>query len=249
LLDLAGIALLLVAGFLGGATNAIAGGATFFTFPAMMAAGLSPVMANASNTVALAPSSLTAFLTMRRFLPRDVRFLVPFLTLGLAGGALGAWLVLLLGDERFRSTIPWLLLTASTLFAAGPWLVRRLKGERTGGGAIGFLIQGLTGIYGGFFGAGMGIVMLAALTLQGMADIREMNALKNLFTALCNGVAIVVFLGADAVSWPHALVMMAAGVSGGFVGGRLGARLPAGSVRLAVIVIGALLTVAYFVRG
>ena len=254
MLDLTGIALLLGAGFLGGLINAIAGGATFFTFPAMMAAGLSPVMANASNTVALAPSSLTAFVAMRRYLPRSRHLLASFLALGLVGGALGAWLVLWLGDERFRVAVPYLLLAATALFAAGPWLVRTLKSASSRGRErvmklISFFVQALTGIYGGFFGAGMGMVMLASLTLQGLDDVREMNALKNLFVSLCNGVAIIVFLSADAVSWPHALVMMIAGIAGGFTGGKIGTRLPPAYARRIVIAIGTILTIAYFVES
>jgi uncharacterized membrane protein YfcA len=254
MLDLTGIALLLGAGFLGGAINAIAGGATFFTFPAMMTAGLSPVMANASNTVALAPSSFTAFVAMRRYLPRRAHLLASFLALGLVGGALGAWLVLWLGDERFRAAVPYLLLAATALFAAGPWLVRTLNAASSRGrvGAmklISYFVQAVTGIYGGFFGAGMGMVTLASLTLQGFHDVREMNALKNLFVSLCNGVAIIVFLSADAVSWPHALVMMIAGIAGGFTGGKIGTRLPPAHARRVVIAIGTILTIVYFIEG
>jgi uncharacterized protein len=254
MIDLQSVALLVGAGFLGGAINAIAGGATFFTFPAMMATGLGPVAANASNTVALAPSSFVAFLAMRRHIGGARHLLVSFLIVGVLGGAFGAWLVLWLGDARFRACIPWLLLVATLLFAVGPWLVRLMKKadihhERRSVRLAGHVFQGLIGIYGGFFGAGMGMVTLAGLTLLGLTDIRAMNALKNLFTALTNAVAIVVFVAAGAVSWPHALVMMAGGVAGGFAGGKLAVFLPADRVRLIVIVAGTVLTVAYFVYG
>jgi uncharacterized protein len=254
MIDLASAALLVGAGFLGGAINAIAGGATFFTFPALMAAGLPPVMANASNTVALAPSSFAAFLAMRRHLPRTGRVLVPFLTIGLAGGALGAWLVLWLGDARFRALVPWLLLVATLLFALGPSIVRLTNRLRDGPGrhgvnVLGYLVQALTGLYGGFFGAGMGMVMLACLSLLGFQDLRAMNALKNLFTSLCNGVAIIVFVAAGAVSWPHSLVMMAGGLIGGFAGGKLGNRLPSALARTIVVAVGTMLTIAYFVQS
>ncbi|HYN38397.1 MAG TPA: sulfite exporter TauE/SafE family protein [Rhodospirillales bacterium] len=254
MIDLQSVALLVGAGFLGGAINAIAGGATFFTFPAMMAAGLGPVAANASNTVALAPSSFVAFLAMRRHIGGARHLLLSFLIVGVLGGAFGAWLVLWLGDARFRACIPWLLLVATVLFAAGPWLVRMMKKadihhERRSVRVLGHIFQGLIGIYGGFFGAGMGMVTLAGLTLLGLTDIRAMNALKNLFTALTNAIAIVVFAAAGAVSWPHALVMMAGGVAGGFAGGKLAVFLPADRVRLIVAVVGTLLTVAYFISG
>jgi uncharacterized membrane protein YfcA len=254
MMDLESVALLVGAGFLGGAINAIAGGATFFTFPAMMAAGLGAVAANASNTVALAPSSLAAFLAMRRHLPGARHLLVSFLILGVIGGALGAWLVLWLGDVRFRACVPWLLLIATVMFAAGPRLVRAMKAadihqERRSVRIAGLALQSLIGIYGGFFGAGMGMITLAGLNLLGLTDIRSMNALKNLFTSLCNGIAIVVFVVAGAVSWPHAFVMMAGGLIGGFAGGKLGNWLPADRARMIVTAVGTALTVAYFVEG
>lgn len=253
-MDLQTVALLVGAGFLGGGINAIAGGATFFTFPAMMMAGLGPVAANASNTVALAPSSFAAFLAMRRHLAPARHLLASFLVLGVIGGAFGAWLVLWLGDARFRACVPWLLLVATVLFAAGPWLVRKMKQadihhERRGVRIAGHVFQALIGIYGGFFGAGMGMVTLAGLTLLGLTDIRSMNALKNLFTTLCNGIAIVVFVAAGVVSWQHAFVMMAGGLVGGFVGGKIGNILPADAARTFVTAVGTVLTVAYFVRG
>jgi uncharacterized protein len=253
-MDLQTLALLVGAGFLGGGLNAIAGGATFFTFPAMMMAGLGAVVANASNTVALAPSSFAAFLAMRRHLAPARHLLASFLILGVIGGAFGAWLVLWLGDARFRACVPWLLLVATVLFAAGPWLVRRMKQadihhERRSVRVAGHVFQALIGIYGGFFGAGMGMVTLAGLTLLGLTDIRSMNALKNLFTTLCNGIAIVVFVTAGVVSWPHALVMMAGGLVGGFVGGKIGNVLPPDVARTFVTAVGTVLTAAYFIAG
>src|SRR5512132_4628443 len=219
-MDFQQLMLLIGAGLLGGAINAIAGGATFFTFPALLAAGLGAVSANASNAVALAPSSLAAFFAMRRHLTGARHLLVSFLILGAIGGAIGAWLVLWLGDARFRACVPWLLLIATVMFAAGPRLVSIMKRadlhhERRSVRLAGHLFQALIGIYGGFFGAGMGMVTLAGLTMLGLTDIRSMNALKNLFTSLCNGIAIVVFVAAGAVSWPHAFVMMAGGLIGG----------------------------------
>lgn len=254
MIDLQSTALLVGAGFLGGAINAIAGGATFFTFPAMMAAGLGAVAANASNTVALAPSSFAAFLAMRRHLGGTRHLLLSFLIVGVLGGASGAWLVLWLGDARFRACIPWLLLIATVLFAAGPRLVLLMKRadlhhERRSVRIFGYVFQAFVGVYGGFFGAGMGMVTLAALTLLGQTDIRSMNALKNLFTSLCNGIAVVVFVAAGAVSWPHALVMMAGGLIGGFAGGKLGNVLPADRARVIVTIVGTVLTIAYFVHG
>lgn len=253
-MDLQHVALLVGAGILGGGINAIAGGATFFTFPALMATGLGAVAANASNTVALGPSSFAAFLAMRRHLAAARHLLVSFLLLGVFGGALGAWLVLWLGDARFRACVPWLLLVATVMFALGPWLVRMMKRvnlhhERPAVRAAGLVLQAAIGIYGGFFGAGMGMVTLAGLNLLGLDDIRVMNALKNLFTSLCNGVAIIVFIIAGVVSWPHALVMMAGGLVGGYLGGHVGNRLPAAVARTIVTAVGTVLTIAYFLKS
>lgn len=253
-MDLQNVVLLVGAGILGGSINAIAGGATFFTFPAMMAAGLGAVSANASNTVALAPASLTAFMAMRRHLPAARHLLASFLILGVVGGALGAWLVLWLGDARFRACVPWLLLIATVMFALGPWLVRMMKRadlhhERPSVRAAGLVLQAAIGVYGGFFGAGMGMVTLAGLNLLGLEDIRVMNALKNLFTALCNGIAVIVFVIAGAVSWSHALVMMSGGLIGGYIGGHAGNRLPSPIGRMIVTAVGTLLTIAYFLEG
>ena len=156
-------------------------------------------------------------------------------------GAVGAWLVL--GDACFGACVPWLLLIATVLFAAGPRLVRAMKAadihhERRPVRLAGLALQSLIGIYGGFFGAGMGMITLAGLNLLGLTDIRSMNALKNLFTSLCNGIAIVVFVVASAVSWRHAFVMMAGGLIGGFAGGKLGNWLPADRARMIVTAVG-----------
>lgn len=178
--------LLALAGFAAGGMNALAGGGTFFSFPALLAAGLPPVTANATNAVALWPASLAGAWAARASLRPLGRYLIPLLLAGLAGGLLGGLLLLAGGDDVFRVLIPWLLLAATALFAASPWLGRWLAERRKNREAehpphtplsLGAHIG--VSIYGGYFGAGMGILQLAAFSIEGHALARA-NALKNL---------------------------------------------------------------------
>ena len=247
--------LLVVAGFAGGTVNAVAGGATFFTFPAMLAVGVPPVAANASNTTALVPASLVAAWAQRRELvdagPRRLPLLA---VLSLGGGIAGAVLLLLTSDRAFMALVPWLLLAATLVFALSPHLlalIRRLRPGRGGGlhldaWAVLVLIPCL--IYGGYFGAGLGIMLLAGLALSGLEELRVANALKNGMSALVNGVAVAVFVSQGIVVWPAALTMMLGAALGGFAGARIARRLPQRVFRGIVIGVGSLLTLWYFVR-
>ena len=241
--------LLLGAGLAGGCVNALAGGATFFTFPAMLATGLPPVVANASNAVAVWPASVTATFAFRRSLPQRDRWLALSLAVTLAGALLGAWLLLQSDEGLFMALVPWLLLSATLLFAfAGP-LQRRLAQRRPPGPARALPLQALAAVYGGYFGAGLGIMLLAVLALAGGRDIRSMNAVKNLLSALVGLVALLVFAGSGAIAWPETLVMLSGAVAGGWIGGRFGQRAPAGLIRAVVIGVGTLLTLVYFLRA
>jgi uncharacterized protein len=246
-------ALLVLAGLAGGTTNALAGGATFFTFPAMLAVGLPPVVANASNAVALWPASLIAALAQLREIAGARRLLPALVLTGLAGGASGAFLLLRTTDAAFLRLVPFLLLGATLLFALSPRLLPYLRRQgasgrvRFGPGKLG--LMGLCAVYGGYFGAGIGIMMMAGLTLAGIEDVRVANALKNLLSGFINGVAVVIFVISGIVDWPGALVMLAGAVAGGALGGRLAGVIPARALRLTVISIGSFLTVWYFWRA
>lgn len=250
---------LLVGGgaFLAGGMNAMAGGGTFFSFPAMLAAGVPPVMANASNTVALWPASISSAWAYRREAMRHKRWAALLALVSVVGGLTGGLLLLAISNETFMRLIPWLLLVATTLFAFSAQvgkMIRWVKGhmkiasaDKPGspGGAI---FQLMVAIYGGFFGAGMGILTLAALSIQGFEDIQEINALKNLTSAMNYTVAALTFIIAGAISWPHTLVALVTAAIGGYAGAAFARKLPAKWLKRVVIAVGSVMTVIYFIK-
>lgn len=251
----ADIALIVAGGFAAGAVNAMAGGGTFFSFPALLAAGLSPVVANASNSVALWPGSLTGAWAYRQELARYRRYLLPMGMASFLGGAAGGLLLLAAGDARFSALIPWLLAFATALFAFSPQLsaaLRRMRpapaqgGGHGAGSPAGWFAQLLVSVYGGFFGAGMGILMMASLAIGGHEDVQHINALKNLLSAVIYSVTVITFIVAGAVSWPHTLAMLLAASLGGYWGARMARRIRGPWLRRMVIAVGGALTVYYF---
>ncbi len=246
-------------GFAAGAVNAMAGGGTFFSFPAMLAVGLPPVVANASNSVALWPGSLSGAWAYRQELARYKRYLLPMGVASFFGGAAGGLLLLSAGDARFAALIPWLLGFATLLFAFSPQLSAALKKirpapiEKTGaehgaGSPIGWFVQLLVSIYGGFFGAGMGILMMASLAIGGHEDVQHINALKNILSAVIYSVTVMTFIIAGAVSWPHTLVMVLTATLGGYWGARMARKIQGPWLRRMVIAVGSALTVYYFYK-
>ncbi|SNS76785.1 sulfite exporter TauE/SafE family protein [Pseudomonas segetis] len=244
------IAILIAAGFAAGAMNALAGGGTFFSFPALLATGLAPVTANATNAVALWPASVAAAWAGRKTLQPLGSYLVPLLLAGLGGGLLGGILLLLGGDEIFRGLIPWLLLGATLLFAASPQLSRALAARRSANTqpphtTWSLAAHATVSVYGGYFGAGMGILQLAAFSIEGHALARS-NALKNLISAVIYSVATGTFIIAGRVSWYELVILLGGATIGGYAGGALGQRLPAKFLRLLVIAVGSSMTLYYF---
>ena len=244
--------------FLAGGMNAIAGGGTFFSFPALLAAGVPPVMANASNTVGLCPASLVSAWAYRREALRHGRWAVLLMIVSLIGGIAGGLLLLATSNAAFSRLIPWLLLVATALFAFSgqvsrivKWVKGRLGGDihsRNPGGPGGALFQFAVAVYGGFFGAGMGILTLAALSIQGFQDMQEINALKNLTSGINYFVSSATFIIAGAISWPHTAVMLVTAMAGGYAGAAFARRLPALWLRRLVVTVGASLTVIYFFK-
>lgn len=245
--------------FLAGGMNAMAGGGTFFSFPALLAAGVPPVTANASNTVALWPASLSSAWAYRRELLRHKAWVILLTVVALIGGLAGGLLLLATSNAAFAKLIPWLLLTATALFAFSgqvsklvAWSKARLglksdpdSGRRSVGGT---LFQLAVSIYGGFFGAGQGILMLAALSIQGLEDMQELNAIKNWLSAINYTVSGLTFIIAGAISWPHTLLMLVTAMAGGYAGAALARRLPALWLRRLVVAVGTVLTIIYFVK-
>ncbi|EWY38973.1 membrane protein [Skermanella stibiiresistens SB22] len=243
------IALLVVAAFAAGVVNAIAGGGAFITFPALIFAGVPPVLANASSTVALFPGQATSALAYRRDILGITQFSLPaFIGLSLVGGLVGALLLLYTPNAVFADLVPWLMLFATVVFALGNFAPKTVSARMKLSGAAVLVVQFIISIYGGYFGGGIGFLMLAALTLFGMSDIHAMNGLKILLATLMNGAAVAAFIVAGAVHWPVTLPMALASVAGGYAGAR-GARLiDQKLLKLAVVVIASAMTVYFFWR-
>lgn len=249
LLPPATIALLVLAAVAAGAQNAVAGGGSFFTFPALLFAGVTPISANATNTVALWPAGLGSAVAYRDELKHDRRVLVPLLAASAAGGLGGALLLLLTPERTFSALIPWLLGAATLIFALGPSIQRRFR-ERAMHLPLAatVVVQFVVAVYGGYFGGGIGILMLAALCAMGMDDLHRMNALKVLLGLAINGIAIVAFVVAGIVDWPLAILMAAASTLAGYGAARLSKRVDARYLRWFIIAVGAVLTLYFFSR-
>lgn len=255
-MEILDIVIIAIAALAAGAVNSIAGGGTFFSFPALLAVGVPPVVANASNSVSLWPGSLAGAWAFRRELARFSRSLPMLSVVAFVGGIAGGLLLLATSNAAFARLIPWLLLVATVLFAFSGQisaLVKKLrpapaKADERHVGPGGYVFQLAVSVYGGFFGAGMGILMLAALAIQGFKDVHEINALKNWLSAVIYSVAVGTFVIANAVSWPHTVVMLVTGTAGGYLGAAVARRIPAGLLRYCIIAIGSLLTAYYFFK-
>ena len=244
--------LLLAAAFGAGALNAVAGGGSFLTLPALVFTGMPPVIANATGTVALLPGYISGALGFREDLEAP-----PGLSLGtlaalsLVGGALGATLLLVTDDKTFSQIVPWLLLLATLLFAVGPMLLRKLKEGRAGSASAGKSAVGMlaVSIYGGYFNGGLGILLLALFGLLGQTKLNAMNGMKNVVSALLTAIAVAIYAWGGLVAWPQALVMMLAATAGGYFGARLARRVPAPVMRASIVVVGLIMSVLFFLRG
>lgn len=243
------IVLLFVSGFLSGAVNAIAGGGTFLTFGALTLAGLPPISANATSSIVQFPGYVTSTLAYKTELLKRWRSAVALTIISAVGGLAGALILLALDNPSFRAMVPWLLAAATAIFAAGPLLKPKASQERSGTSPSSAIGQFLTAIYGGFFGAGMGIMMLAVLGLTTGGSYHHLNALKNLLAMVIAAVAIIVFVGGGVVGWAQAIIMIPAGAAGGYAGVWLARRVPQTIMRMLVVAVGTALTIYYFVTG
>jgi uncharacterized protein len=246
--------LLFLAATLGGALNAVAGGGSFIAFPALLFTGVPPVPANATNTVALWSGLAFSGGAFRHHLKVQRGILVTLAGVSAAGGILGAILLLRTPAHTFLRILPWLMLAATLVFVVGPKLTRENEAQITqhrGSGAIiaAAFFQLLVGIYGGYFGGGMGFVILAMLTAFGMADIHEMNAFKIVLSSATNGIAVLIFILKHAVYWPQAVVMICGAALGGYFGAHYSLQLPKLWVRWFVIAVGGGMTAYFFVHA
>lgn len=242
-----------VAAVAGGAVNALAGGGTLITFPMLTAVGIPAVAANVTNTVALCPGYLGGALAQKEDLRGQERRLWLLVPAGVVGGILGGILLLNTGERLFRQLVPYLILFASLLLAVQPmlrtWLVRYQK-ERghtsSEVGAIGPVT--LAAIYGGYFGAGLGVITLAVLALVLEDTLTRLNALKQALSLSINVAAALFFVFSGQVVWPAALVMAVGALAGGVLGGRLAGRVQPSVLRWIVVTIGVVVAVVYWVR-
>lgn len=237
-------------GLFGGVWNAIAGGASLFTFPALMAVGLPPVVANATNYLALLPSNAAALPAYREELSGLGRRLLPLMVVSGFGAIVGSLLLLVSDPDVFIKLIPFLVLFATALFAFGDTLrtlLLRIAGEARGNVLV-YAALFLSSIYGGYFGAGLGIILLAIAQIMGFSDFNVANSIKNLLATSFTILSIVIFGIGGLIAWPQAAAMMVGSTIGGYAGGRLAKRISTRYLRGVVIVFGLTLSVVYFVR-
>lgn len=237
---------LFFAATIGGALNSVAGGGSFLTLPALLYGGITPVAANATSTLALWPGSVSSAFAYRHEFKTTGARLFGLLAASLAGGLIGALLLVRTSDTSFLSLLPWLMLLAAGTFTFG----RRRPAHDSAPHSL-WMVLGLQfaiAIYGGYFGGGMGVMMLATLSLAGMTDIHEMNGLKSLLGATINGVALVEFVFRHAIVWQPGLVMVAGSVLGGYAGASVARRVDRRKVRTLATVVAWVMTIYFFVR-
>jgi uncharacterized protein len=252
------LVLALAAAAIAGAINSIAGGGTLVAFPAIVGLGIPPLIANATTTVALWPGSMGSMWGYRRELAGARSWALRFALPSLLGGATGALLLLKTSADRFEHVVPFLVLAATLLFMAQGWIARTLgRGARSRPMSnpdlppppLGYLVyQFAVGVYGGYFGAGIGILMLAVLGAMGLTNIHQMNGLKNLGAMVINAVAAALFAVSGIVRWPIAIAMAVGGLIGGYGGAVLAQRVPQIWVRRAITGVGLLAFVWLLVR-
>jgi uncharacterized membrane protein YfcA len=240
---------LVLAGLLAGTMNAVAGGGSFVSFPVMVLAGLPPVAANATSTVALFPGTMASTWACRDELQGiagiSLKLLLP---ISLVGGMIGAVLLLVTPGRAFDLVIPWLLLLATLTFLGGRHLGDWLRRYVRIGRGVFLFIQFILSIYGGYFGGAIGLMMMAVWTLIDTTELRAMAPARTLLVSATNGSAVLCFAVAGAVYWPEMLAMMLSAVAGGYYGARFARHLPPTVLRWFVVLLSATVTVAFFLR-
>ncbi|HEY0759502.1 MAG TPA: sulfite exporter TauE/SafE family protein [Acidisarcina sp.] len=247
---------LVLASLVGGALNAMAGGGSFLSFPALLGIGVLPIQANATNTVALWPGQLASIAAYRQDLRANIRLLIPLLIAAALGGLAGGVVLLHTGQTTFLRLVPWLLLVAALLFAVSSPISRWLRNRRVADPltqprpAMLPLFAGMLFVcfYIGYFGAGAGFLVMSLLALFGVQNINHINALKVCTTTVANGVAVLTFIVGRQIVWRYCLLMMIAAALGGYLGGRCSRRLNPTLMRTLVVVIGLCMAAYFFWR-
>jgi uncharacterized membrane protein YfcA len=257
-----GVLAVVLAGGAAGTINTVVGTGSLISFPTLLALGVPPVVANASNTTGLVPGGLSGTFGYRQELSAQRARLVPLVVASLVGGAAGARLLFALPRSAFDTVVPALVLLGSLLVAVQPALSRRLRaraatdpGERDGGAPAPARVSGpligvvgLLGVYGGYFGAGQGVILIALLGLGERDDLQTVNALKNAAVTAANCAAAVVFVGVATLDWTIVGLIAVGSVLGGQIGARLARRLPAGVLRALVVIVGLVVSVRLAMR-
>lgn len=248
-MNLQEISLFFIVPAIAAAINSVAGGGTFLTFPVFTMIGLTEAQANIMSTVALWPGTVSSAYGYKGELRAERKRLMPLLLICIIGGAAGSLTFLLTPETTFKALLPWLLLAATCVFTFGrhiiKWLHQNFPKSREQP-ALGMFLQMIIAFYGGYFGAGIGILMLAMLRLMGLSNIHEMNALKTLLAAAINMATVVVFICAGVVLWKIAAIMIAGGIFGGYVGARLALKVSPEYVRKFVSVFGFAMSAYFF---
>jgi uncharacterized protein len=239
----------IAAAFVAGAMNSVAGGGSFISFPALIFAGVPPISANATNNAAMWVGTIGSARGYREEIVAHRSLLWPVVGVSVVGSLIGAVALLATPSQLFERLIPWLLLLATVIFVLSPWLSRSAANRTPRHAPWQIVVQFFVAIYGGYFGAGMGIVMLAVLAFSGLPNLNAQNAVKNVLTMTINGVALIPFLIARIIDWRFALPMAAIALLGGYFGARFFRRMPQAISRAVIIAIGASMTVVFFVRG
>jgi uncharacterized protein len=247
---------LFFAALVAGALNAVAAGGSFISFPALLFIGMPPVNANATNTAALWPGTVASTgAYWRQFTAETWRLLPALIVAAAAGGLAGAAILLHTPQKTFMSLVPWLLLAATLLFVLsdriGRWVQARTgrrKGPSRSSLAGGAFFQFCASVYIGYFGAGVGTVILALLALIGVENIHAMNGMKTLLVSVANAAALVTFIVAQAIFWPHAVLMAVGATAGGYGAAHYAQKLPPRRVRQIIILVGFATSAYFFIR-
>ena len=249
------LALLFVAGIAAGGISAVAGGSALISFPILIASGLPPINANATNFVTVLPANVGALLAYRNEISNHRQIAWKLGTIALVGGIAGCLALLYTSNDMFTKMVPWLILCATLLMLFGRQLnaaiTRRLKQKGSpslsiGAGLWGYVLILIFSVYGGFFGAGLGVIMLAGMTILGFSDYHDANALKNLTNSMIGLLGVAIYAVSDLISWPHALSLMAGSMIGGNVAIRLSKFLPQVWLSRFVVAFGFCLSAYYF---
>ncbi|MEB8389285.1 sulfite exporter TauE/SafE family protein [Rhodobacteraceae bacterium KMM 6894] len=246
------LVLICIAGFAAGVLNAVAGGGTFLTLPALIWLGIPPVAANATATLTALPGYVASAWAFRHDLRAQGTLALPWVMIASVIGALtGAALLILTSDRTFSGIIPWLMLLATGLFAVGPALTRHLRarGVPAAGPVLCFVVFVVVAIYGGYFNGGLGIMLLAAMGLLGYSNLHAMNGLKNVLSAVLSLTSAVAFVASGLIVWSAAVPMALSAALGGYIGARLSKKVPnQDDLRSFITLVGLTMTILFFLN-